>query len=738
MNFIFRKLFPIILISSIIKEIENLTEYKTKTFTDLQNKIDNLEGNKLDLLEHYVFDPKVDKPTGIIIKKPLIMDGKAFHIDGANQTKIFTIYNTEVSIRAGFFMNGFSEDVGGAITLINSTLHLIISDFSYNSANSKGGGIYLNNSFLNITDCVFKYNYVKSNYLSGGGIYSENSRIRINISHLRNNFADEGAAIYSVNSKVDIYNSLIYDNYANYYGGVIVTDSHLFINYSRIYNNRCGYKGGVIHTTSSDYSKEDNIVVINISAVFNNSAEYGGVISSSSIKNVQFNATSFYDNQASFGGVISRMSVNNITFFSCGFSNNIATKGGVIYSVAGGNNYFISAGIGSNKADIGGIVYSTEGRASNKIANFITNFTGCGLSNNYGKKGLIYTSCDNLIITGSSITYLNKSYDTPIIYKIVKGNVTLERNWYGENKPDLNKLIVYEYKNINNNNKINDKNLRSDGCASTVIQIDDNNYAFTFRKDSTKLVYVNIEYQNDGILQFETNQTYFWHTILTKNGWVIGNGGSDSPQSCEKLEAYGKIMAKKNMIIDELINNALQIKSMRTYGHYFVKSPNGTYALVIYNKSLKKAIIEKGKLNSGEYIICPNDYDFYRKGKISDLKINGNYTYISRYLAAIDEYSSQRTNEFTYNFKKNDGLIDIFISNDDGSLSNKPNSSSYFNDIFINEKYIYGENVPIIMNGMFLDRYQLPKPQPKPDSNTSLNLKMNMILLLLFIWFLFL
>jgi hypothetical protein len=241
-------------------------------------------------------------------------------------------------------------------------------------------------------------------------------------------------------------------------------------------------------------------------------------------------------------------------------------------------------------------------------------------------------------------------------------------------------------------------------------------------------------------LQFETNQAYFWHTILTKNGWVIGNGGSDSPQSCERLEAYGKKMAKKNMIIDEFINNALQIKSMRTYGHYFVKSPNGTYALVIYNKSLRKPIIETGKLNSGEYIICPNDYDFYRKGKISDLKVNGNYTYISRYLAAIDEYSAQRTNEFTYNFKKNDGLIDIFISNDDGSLSNKPDSSSYFNDIFINEKYIYGEDVPMIMNGMFLDGYQLPKPQPKPspNSNTSLNLKMNMILLLLFIWFLFL
>ena len=97
-------------------------------------------------------------------------------------------------------------------------------------------------------------------------------------------------------------------------------------------------------------------------------------------------------------------------------------------------------------------------------------------------------------------------------------------------------------------------------------------------------------------------------------------------------------------------------------------------------------IIEKGKLKSGEYIISPNNYEYYKKGNTSDLFIKGNYTYISRYLAAIDEYSSQRTNEFTYNYMTKDKLkyIDIFISNDDGSLSNKPKTSDYYNDIYIN------------------------------------------------------
>ena len=326
---------------------------------------------------------------------------------------------------------------------------------------------------------------------------------------------------------------------------------------------------------------------------------------------------------------------------------------------------------------------------------------------------------------------MNKSYNVPIIYKILGGNVILDYNWWGEKNPDFNKLIIYEYENITNNKDLVDKNLRSDGCSSTVIQIDDNNWAFTFRRDSSTSVYVNIVYQKDGILQYKTDDVFFWHTILNNDGWIIGNGGVDYPYSCEKLEAYAKIMIKKNIIIDEFIEDALKIKLFHNLGHYFIKSPNGTYALVSYIKSKNTVIIEKGKLKSGEYIICPNNYDFYKKGKIKDLNIKGNYTYISRYLAAIDEYSSQRTNEFTYNYitKENLKYIDIFISNDDGSLSNKSNTSNLFNDIYINDKYILGEKVPIIMDGMYLDRYIIPKK----DKNTNLKMNIKLLLLLLFL-----
>ena len=63
---------------------------------------------------------------------------------------------------------------------------------------------------------------------------------------------------------------------------------------------------------------------------------------------------------------------------------------------------------------------------------------------------------------------------------------------------------------------------------------------------------------------------FFWHLIINKEGWLIGNGGLDFPHACEKLEAYARIMIKKNLIIDELIEEIFKIKSMQTLGHFLL------------------------------------------------------------------------------------------------------------------------------------------------------------------------
>ena len=87
--------------------------------------------------------------------------------------------------------------------------------------------------------------------------------------------------------------------------------------------------------------------------------------------------------------------------------------------------------------------------------------------------------------------------------------------------------------------------------------MDGENFAFSFRRDSTASVYVNIIYQKNGILQYKTDSTFFWHSIISNDGWIIGTGGTDSPHQSEKLEAFGKIMIKENNIIDKFLEDIL-------------------------------------------------------------------------------------------------------------------------------------------------------------------------------------
>ena len=437
----------------------------------------------------------------------------------------------------------------------------------------------------------------------------------------------------------------------------------------------------------------------------------------------------FINNFASFGAVISRMSRNNIEIINSSCYNNKATYGGILYSVAGGDNTFINDKFEVNEANTGALIYTISGRILSKQTNYSSKFISCNLLDNNAKKGLIYSIFGDLIINNSNITSFSKIYNVPIIYKIISGKVIENNNWWGEKNPDLNKLIIYEYENAINNNKLIDNKLTSEGCSSTFIQIDDNNAAFTFRRDSPTSVNVNILYQSQGILQYKNDPDFFWHSIITKEGWIVGNGGVDSPYSSEQLEAYAKIMIQKNDINDEFIKKISNVKSSYERGHFLIKSPNGNYALVSYVIDDNIIKIEKGKINPGEYIVSPNDYKFYRRGKISDLGIKENYTYISRYLAAIDQYSSKRTNDFTYNYITNgkSKYVDIFVSNDDGSLAKKPDVSNLYNDIFIKDKYILGEKVPKIMKGMYLDRYIISKD----DKSTRLEIYLNLLVILI-------
>ena len=177
----------------------------------------------------------------------------------------------------------------------------------------------------------------------------------------------------------------------------------------------------------------------------NNAAEYGGAISSSNLLFVKILNSQIFNNNALFGSVISRMSSNYIEIINCSCYKNNAIKGGILFSLSGGNNSFINDTFTNNKAIIGGLIFTLSGRIDAQKTNFSSNFINCNLKDNSGNKGLIYSIYDDLIIENSSITFSNKCYNVPIIYKIMSGEVIEHNNWWGEINPDLSKLIIYEY-----------------------------------------------------------------------------------------------------------------------------------------------------------------------------------------------------------------------------------------------------------------------------------------------------
>ena len=402
----------------------------------------------------------------------MTIDGQNHIINGLNQSKIFYIYNTSLIIKDINFIYGFSKDFGGAINLINSSLEIINCTFSSNNANINGGAIYLNNSYLNLLNSIFKFNKAEDLYSNGGGINSENSRLKVKESIFYYNSADEGGAIYCINTTLNIFDSDFYNNNANWYGGALLSDSQLLIYNSNFNNNKAGYKGGAIHITLYNYDYIASLLLEN-SIMFNNDAEYGGAISSSNNEFVHIYNSEIYNNNASFGSVISRMSSNNIEMINSSCYDNNAKYGGILYSMAGGNNIFINDKFENNRANTRGLIYTISGRISSKQTNYSSKFIHCNLIDNFGKKGLIYSVFDELIIESSNITILNQSYNIPIIYKKIAGGFIENNNWWGEINPDLNKLIVYEYENITNNfNKFDNEGI-IEGCSSTFIQIDD-------------------------------------------------------------------------------------------------------------------------------------------------------------------------------------------------------------------------------------------------------------------------
>ena len=509
-------------------------------FTELANSIENAsQGSVLSLDKDYEYD--AGNVEGITINKSMTVDGRGHILDGANASRMFLISHSNVTLKNLIFKNGFSDDCGGAIHLNNSTLLMSNCTFINNMADVGGGALYASQSNVSIAGSSFSYNCGEGLYVSGGAVNLFNSSASISDSGFFNNAADAGGALYGLGSSLNITGSEFSDNVANFYGGGIFFEFFLKINSTVFHDNRAGLRGGGIHIS---YLTEDNgILEVNNSMLLNNNAHYGGAVSTSNGGHNLILNSKIYSNTATYGAVIARVSEGSIEIDNCECRDNKAVNGTVVYAPSCGNVALKMSNFTNNSGEYGCLVYTIQGRTLMKLSDYNITVFACNASDNRGVDSLIYNFYGNVILNGSSFAYQNGQYQIFVIKKFASGNVSIENNWWGAENPDLSRLI---YVNGTVQNQVNNLSIgnHDDDCSSNVIQIDENHTVSSYRRDSSKEIPLIIG--GDGeVRQEKSDVTFFFHMIVTANGWVLGNGGRDMPYLTEKIEGLARKMIEK-------------------------------------------------------------------------------------------------------------------------------------------------------------------------------------------------
>ncbi|WP_407424714.1 Ig-like domain repeat protein [Methanobrevibacter sp.] len=206
-------------------------------------------------------------------------------------------------------------------------------------------------------------------------------------------------------------------------------------------------------------------------------------------------------------------------------------------------------------------------------------------------------------------------------------------------------------------------------CCSFVIQEADET-VYGFRQDSPLNGHgyeVNSQNWNGlNILkqEIDTQSTYFFHCIITENGWVIGQGGSQYDSSSRSIEQIAGQIVVNNDISPDYLKRIKNILAPYGYGHFFIKAPDGRYGISFYNTYLT------GTLQIGQYMVIPNEIRYHIKGNYKDYSLNPVDALIM--VCSYDDSGINRRNLMTYDYKVHDTVngqyygVDVYATNDNG------------------------------------------------------------------------
>lgn len=671
----------------------------SENFTDLNEKID--ESDTVTLNDDIILNQNTSNEENAF-KEGISINDRQISIDAnnhtilakdsnLNQVRLFNITNSNVTISNAVISSASFNGAGGAIILdVNSTLilrNVTFKDCSAVGIYGEGGAIYSSGTIF-IYDCTFE-----SNYASGAG-----------------------GAIFSLAQNSTISSSSFINNSAKWYGGAIHSCSNLFLD-SSIFDSNSAYSGGAFHYAVSglslNYTNRD--AILNSSVFRNNKADFGGAISSASLRKMILSDSSFASNQALKGGVIYKCGMTETYICDCSFENNTAEIGALFFddsyespfeddhiSFIALSDCFLKNNIASDKASV------FYGRSSNFWANN-TEF---------------YENSNMEIINGlGNITILNcviSNYHDDFITQFISGNIIFINNTFPVNEIDFDKmrdisgdtnLVVdedydgtitdyndYRYKEISYT-PIRD--IESE-CCSVYVRLNSTDYALSQRRDGhTENFTVYVDKTDDCIREFKAISEYFFLSKVYTNGWVIGCGGWEESSENEKVEAIASDMALNGKIDEEALKLIMDAKKVSGVGHLLIVAPDGTYGNVVTFKG--SDIFKMGVLNDGDYIVSPNGVDNWRQGHIDNIS---DVVWENINQSAHDEYGAKRHCILVHHVQlDDDGFSDaVHVSNEDGSFVNATNYL-YADSFWFNEEFTHFSEIPLILDNKYLGTY---------------------------------
>ena len=354
-----------------------------------------------------------DVKENITIDKSLTLDLAGFTLSGDATDSVVTItgedtivtitssaLNEDETVKNGTITGGVgSKDhkfcFGGGVFIIEATVilkNLTVSenyadkvyDNTANYDRSGGGGIASVKANLTLDNVTVTDNYTK-NHSDGGGVCALGGQLTINNSKIENNASDDnGGGIYTENTVLKIDKVVIKNNRAPIAGGIYTVNDKDIINKGQ--NYQLGTKVVSIPnegSTISDTTIESNIAsniggglyiggqneltIRNSTISGNNGASQGGAIVAYSARTIKLDNVSISENKSESGAGIYALCVacntDILLLNGTAIDKNMATGyfGGGIYAYAMGNQLNVSvadSSISGNTAQNGAGIFT--------------------------------------------------------------------------------------------------------------------------------------------------------------------------------------------------------------------------------------------------------------------------------------------------------------------------------------------------------------------------------------------